>query len=192
MNIKSKLLVVSTLALSTSANAALIERLGGMAYYDDVHNLTWLASTSGPLQWADADFYVSNLNVGGITDWRLPNFDPDCSGYCSTPSEELGVLFYDVLGGVANTPISVTHNTNYDLFSALQDGRYWTSESPNVTFSGGFDFSNGSKFTWYADSLYYVLAVRSGDVSAVPVPAAAWLFGSGLIGLVGVARRKRA
>ena len=30
----------------------------------------------------------------------------------------------------------------------------------------------------------------SSDVSAVPVPAAAWLFGSGLIGLVGMARRK--
>jgi hypothetical protein len=30
------------------------------------------------------------------------------------------------------------------------------------------------------------------DVSSVPVPAAAWLFGSGLIGLVGVARRKKA
>jgi len=29
-------------------------------------------------------------------------------------------------------------------------------------------------------------------VSAVPVPAAVWLFGSGLLGLVGVARRKRA
>ena len=28
------------------------------------------------------------------------------------------------------------------------------------------------------------------DVSAVPVPAAVWLFGSGLLGLVGVARRK--
>lgn len=28
------------------------------------------------------------------------------------------------------------------------------------------------------------------EVSAVPVPAAAWLFGSGLLGLVGVARRK--
>ena len=27
------------------------------------------------------------------------------------------------------------------------------------------------------------------DVGAVPVPAAAWLFGSGLIGLAGVARR---
>jgi hypothetical protein len=29
-------------------------------------------------------------------------------------------------------------------------------------------------------------------VSAVPVPAAFWLFGSGLIGLIGVARRKKA
>jgi hypothetical protein len=31
----------------------------------------------------------------------------------------------------------------------------------------------------------------TADVSAVPVPAAVWLFGSGLLGLVGVARRKR-
>jgi len=30
----------------------------------------------------------------------------------------------------------------------------------------------------------------TGNLSAVPVPAAAWLFGSGLIGLVGFARRK--
>ncbi|VAW61898.1 hypothetical protein MNBD_GAMMA11-765 [hydrothermal vent metagenome] len=30
-----------------------------------------------------------------------------------------------------------------------------------------------------------------GTISAVPVPAAVWLFGSGLIGLTGIARRKR-
>ena len=29
-------------------------------------------------------------------------------------------------------------------------------------------------------------------ISSVPVPAAAWLFGSGLLGLVGIARRKKA
>ncbi len=28
-------------------------------------------------------------------------------------------------------------------------------------------------------------------LSAVPIPAAIWLFGSGLIGLIGIARRKR-
>lgn len=32
----------------------------------------------------------------------------------------------------------------------------------------------------------------AGQASVVPVPAAAWLFGSGLIGLAGVARRKKA
>jgi hypothetical protein len=31
----------------------------------------------------------------------------------------------------------------------------------------------------------------SFDVSAVPIPAAVWLFGSGLIGLIGIARRKK-
>jgi hypothetical protein len=37
----------------------------------------------------------------------------------------------------------------------------------------------------------YAWAVSRGDISpaAVPVPAAAWLFGSGLLGLFGVARR---
>lgn len=33
--------------------------------------------------------------------------------------------------------------------------------------------------------------VSINNVSTVPVPAAAWLFGSGLLGLVGVARRKK-
>jgi hypothetical protein len=31
-----------------------------------------------------------------------------------------------------------------------------------------------------------------GSVSAVPIPAAAWLFGSAILGLFGIARRKRA
>ena len=32
----------------------------------------------------------------------------------------------------------------------------------------------------------------SSSISAVPVPAAVWLFGSGLIGLIGIAKRKKA
>jgi hypothetical protein len=30
-----------------------------------------------------------------------------------------------------------------------------------------------------------------GNMTVVPVPAAVWLFGSGLLGLAGVARRKK-
>jgi len=36
-------------------------------------------------------------------------------------------------------------------------------------------------------------AVHAGNVGAVvPVPVAVWLFGSGLLGLLGLARRKQA
>lgn len=36
----------------------------------------------------------------------------------------------------------------------------------------------------------YQFYIETMDVTAVPVPAAAWLFGTGLLGLAGVARRK--
>ena len=51
---------------------------------------------------------------------------------------------------------------------------------PNINFDGAGHNEIGN----------YQLVL--GDVSAVPVPAAAWLFGSGLLGLVAVARRKQA
>ena len=38
----------------------------------------------------------------------------------------------------------------------------------------------------------FAFAIWSNNVSAVPVPAAVWLFGSGLIGLNGIDRRKKA
>lgn len=34
------------------------------------------------------------------------------------------------------------------------------------------------------------LSAKLGAITVVPVPAAAWLFGSGLIGLIGIARRR--
>lgn len=78
---------------------------------------------------------------------------------------------------------------------------------------GAHSFTNGNaQFVW--DSIYshaYILnygaTVPPGDpsgtggfryflhlegtVQAVPVPAAAWLFGSGLLGLLGLGRRRR-
>jgi hypothetical protein len=47
-----------------------------------------------------------------------------------------------------------------------------------------------SNFGGVSFTLHLEGTVAAGAVSAVPVPAAAWLFGSGLLGLVGVARRK--
>jgi hypothetical protein len=40
-------------------------------------------------------------------------------------------------------------------------------------------------------SFFWNGATEEGSPSAVPVPAAAWLFGSGLLGMLGVAGRKK-
>jgi hypothetical protein len=228
MDIKSKLLVVSTLALSTSANAALIERLGGLAYYDDVANLTWLADANyamtsgydadGYMTWDQATTWVSGLSVNGVTGWRLPTtvdvgndgltytneFQGVDYGYNITAHSELSNMFFNVLGnssyfdtsGVATgctAPSWCIANTG--PFSNIQVGAYWsgTEFEIDTVSAWWFDMSEGlqsasHKLTSNTSSW----AVISGDVSAVPVPAAAWLFGSGLLGLIGVARRKQA
>ena len=58
------------------------------------------------------------------------------------------------------------------------------------------DIAQGPDGLWQDGNLQPIPAVDVTYVGAtlnpVPVPAAVWLFGSGLIGLVGVARRKAA
>ena len=64
---------------------------------------------------------------------------------------------------------------------------------PTDTVTGSYDGTSFSMtrnyFSGYPDDFSYSIVIN-GTVSAVPVPAAVWLFGSGLIGLIGIARRK--
>ena len=222
-----KLAIAATVLItSTSANAALVERLGGQAYYDDVADLTWLADANyaqtsgfdadGRMTWADANTWAANLSVGGVDDWRLANTvdvgndgatytnfheGVDC-GYNITAHSELSNMFYNVLGNTANYDTSGVATgctapdyclTNTGPFSNLQSSHYWSAtEYAHTTYDAWvFNMTNGAQFNGNKVNSYYAWAVQSGDVSAVPVPAAAWLFGSGLLGLVGVARRKK-
>ena len=56
-----------------------------------------------------------------------------------------------------------------------------------------FHMHNGAQSVELKSPSTYAWAVQSGDVVALatPVPPALWLFGSGLFGLVGMARRKK-
>jgi hypothetical protein len=51
-------------------------------------------------------------------------------------------------------------------------------------------YPNGNAVTLYFNIEEDERSVLTVDVQPIPVPAAVWLFGSGLLGLVGVARRR--
>ena len=67
------------------------------------------------------------------------------------------------------------------------------------TTNWGWAASNQTGASWIRTSdggIWEPRLLPSGDLAfelnAVPIPAAVWLFGSGLIGLIGIARRKKA
>jgi len=93
-------LCISIILFSLNANSALSSRLGGLAYYDDTLNITWLtdanyASTSGystdnskgeldkfgniqndgRMDGNEATIWATSLNIRGVTNWRLPDMD---------------------------------------------------------------------------------------------------------------------
>ena len=158
----------------------------------------------GRMNWATANAWAAGLDIDGVTGWRLPTtLQPDSScgtqvggvssGYNCTGSE-MGNLFYNVLGGTAGQSITTSHNSNYNLFSNVQSYAYWSSTvfANNTQNAWRFGFAVGAQYDSAKSIDFHAWAVHSGKVGVVPVPAAVWLFGSGLLGLVGIARRKKA
>lgn len=194
---------------SGTVQAALESRLGGQAIYDTDLNVTWLADANlaatntfgapsinpnGSMDWYTAQIWIGGMNAAnylGYHDWRLPT-SGTCPGGYNCTSSEMGHLFYNELGGMLGSP-------NLALFqNAQHNGPYWSDSVGNSNFAQdvfawGFNlFRGGYQDSFLKSSVLVALAVRSGDVPAVPVPAAAWLFGSGLIGLTGIARKHKA
>lgn len=70
-------------------------------------------------------------------------------------------------------------------------GSYALSLNIDPTWNGKIlEFGVNSAATGYTMSGVYYDNLSLSGTPAVPVPAAAWLFGSGLLGLIGVARRR--
>jgi hypothetical protein len=130
--------------------------------------------------------------------------------YNNTRSE-IGHLFFELgnkarfdkngisqsIYGVRNTDfVDPKTNQNVSFFNVKND-IYWEAETyaPNSAYAWAFITDRGFQHSGYSKTNYYLYAwaVADGDIAApkVPVPAATWLMGSGLVGLAGIARRKK-
>lgn len=126
--------------------------------------------TDGRTTFTDADvLYSTQFSIwtdaaGEITNWDI--IINEYNGFASVPLDEQG---------------SKMRTVSLDSSGSFQDIGFLFECTIGTTTScsGGQQDNasvNGNPGTW--------------TVSTVPIPAAVWLFGSGLLGLVGLARRK--
>lgn len=161
------------------------QELGDGGTYDDFDIAT------GRLSWWGAKAFVSylnSINYGGSAQWRLPNVIVGSNlqgGYNQTGSE-LGQLFYNELDGTAHRNIPITSS-----FNNVQVFDYWFGTESDYEslprYSWSFGTASGSLLNSGSKNFQaYAWAVSPGQVAAVPIPAAVWLFCTVLVGWLGL------
>ena len=186
--------------------------------YDTDLQITWLDYSAPYAIWGD---YVTGLGgqdewantLGGsltvnmnsgystsndwTTGWRLPSAGASPTGGYDQTSSEMGHLFYNELGMDSNPVGGLTTTAELnssEYFDNLIASWYWsgTGYAAGPHYAWTFNMGGGDQYgVSKGVSTGYGLAVRSGQVSAVPVPGAIWMLGSGLISLVTLSRRKK-
>lgn len=159
----------------------------------------WRLPTISPIN--GSSNYVYTPAFDGTAD-RGYNISAPGTTYAGSINNEMAHLYYNSLGNIALCSAASTTDCitqpffgllNKGPFTSLDAGRYWTNvqSTDNALRSFDFNFEHGNQGTGFSGNLQFAMAVRSSSLnSQVPVPAALWLFGTGLLGLVAVARRK--
>lgn len=191
--------IATTLALlfmmSTSANAALVSRAGGQAYYDTVLNITWLAdanlaasntfgvtgiNTNGKMTWAKANEWIGAMNAAnylGVNTWRLPEVNPvngSSFNYSLSYNGSTDRGYNQSEQGTAYAG-STGSEMAHLFYNTLDNKGYCTPSSiyPSCTVQSGWGLSNRGPFSNLQPNLYW-----SGTTYA-PNPRLAWLFNFG-------------
>ena len=190
------------------------------AYYDPNINVTWLADanlaasntfgvtgidTNGRMSWYTAFDWIAAMNASsylGFSDWRLPSFDGNGNGtieiyggYCfySGPGSSCADNEMNFLRWQQNISFQGPGYYSTDSEPFINMYRYYWSDAELGISARLYDFFRGSSTAALKQyRLGAVWAVRTGDiVTTVPEPAAIWLTGLGLIGVLAAARGKR-
>ncbi|WGS88372.1 DUF1566 domain-containing protein [Methylomonas sp. UP202] len=174
------------------ANHDLVSQIASVtpSYYDP--SMGWKTidagdfdTSAGTMTWWGANAfvgYLNSINYGGSSQWRLPSAGSNPqNGSNPTDSEFLQLyysLYYSDLG-----------RNHFDL--TFRWSKYWTGTeyAPDPNSAWTFDRYVASQYNNDKSNMFYAWVVSPGQVAAVPIPGAVWLFGSGLVGLLSLKRR---
>ncbi len=141
------------------------------------------------------DDITGNLNmVLGLTDGGTVTFAG--TGFLFDANSPNTLSNVSTLSVIFSNPAELLSDTDIIFDNTILDCCANANPAPN-SFDGtlmslwGADFPPGTINGVVAGGPRIGLDLRI-EVSAVPVPAAVWLFGSGLLGLAGIARRRKA
>ncbi len=177
LGMAAALLVLSGLA--TTANATLISRLGGLAYYDDVLNITWAADAdiNGADTWANQKAWAAGLTLGGVSGWRLPTLSPiDGSTIFNTAFSNNATTDRGYATGAgwvdgSGNPVS---EIGYMYYVNLGNLGFCTpNNASGCTVQAGWGLSNSGPFTNVRSGFYW------SGLEFAPSPSNAWGFGFG-------------
>ena len=126
------------------------------------------------------DVRLSDANIGFIEGtitlpheaaWSI-TFDVRTDGNFNLPEEFVEITINsDFVSKIYNSPLATTYPILYSFFGD--------------EFTYNFDF-------YSPEPIYHAhLIVGAGEVSAVPIPGAVWLLGSGLAGLAGIRTKRK-
>lgn len=209
MGVKS-IALATTLILSSSVNAAVITFNGTAAEggVTPANNTTHSELGYSLVIGSDYALYADNNFTGPVVPPGFPgltSFDDDVLAFNAhdasfVMTKDDGGLFDFISVETGSLGRDPDDDGNFIFTGTFGTGGTISStilaEGPNVTTNllSGFTGLLSLEVT-STDGLFPVLDnITVSDFAGrpVPVPAAVWLFGSGLIGLVGVARRKNA
>ena len=158
---------------STLANA---QAIGDLSQYGNINIFGGRGNVPGFLGSSDdseADFYSFEVDAGTtVSITALTPFGPE-----ENTDPVLGLF------DSSNVELAVDDdalNSGYDSFISY----HFTDAGTYVIAISGYDDFDFNGTGGDTDFIYSV------EISSVPVPAAVWFFGSALIGLVGLGRRK--
>jgi len=142
---------------------------------DDVNNDGGFTKTLDFSGWRVAWNAIGEINMGG----GLQNCGTSTDGICQK-TDGSGNITEDVAGTFDNGTQLATITCNTASCS--------NSSTFSLNYAATVPQADASGF----GGTPYTVAISGSVTPHIPVPAAVWLFGSGLVGLVGVARRKKA